>query len=211
MRACLVVLCLAVRCASADEWDDALRGGLVGAALGAIVGHNSDMRDEFAIPAFAAAGALIGYGSGDGWWGNDHHHDGYAYGDDGYWADDGWRDGWGRYHSGPRYYRYDDVYGPRYDGHHRYSKAPKPHKPSPSELAPRHDLTPGVELVDVPITLPGGTVYNVRFIKLSNLYIGPQGETYAELPTTDMLAQRYLPKKQAATDAATPSARVTSP
>ena len=182
---CLLALGLVARGASADDWGNTLRGGLVGAALGAIVGHNTDLTTEFAVPAFAAVGALVGYGY-------DHRSsDPYAYGN-GYTSDPGYyRNGY--YNPRARYTSY--PYRPRYaNNHRRQDKPAKLKNPSPAELAPKHDLTPGVELVTVPLTLPSGTTFNLRLLKLPDHYVGPQGETYADLPTPETLAARYLPK-----------------
>ena len=64
--------------ADSDDW---WQGALIGGALGAIVGHNShDIDTAVAIPAFAAAGALLGYGNDRGWFDYDGDY-GYGYGD----------------------------------------------------------------------------------------------------------------------------------
>ena len=177
-----MALCPGVR--ADNDWDDALYGGLMGAAIGAIVGHNSDMSSEVAIPLFAGLGALAGYsydsdrGSSRGrYYGSD---DNRGYSDPGY-----------RYQSFPYSYR-PHLYAPTAYRHH--AKPAKVKKPTPAELTRPHNLTPGVELVSVPLSLPSGTSFALRLVKLPDRYIGPQGETYAELPSAEVLAARYQPK-----------------
>ena len=48
----------------------------------------------------------------------------------------------------------------------------------------------------VPLALPSGTTFNLRLVRLTDRYVGPQGESYAELPSSEALAERYLPKPQ---------------
>jgi len=175
--------------ARADEWDSAWRAALMGAAVGAIVGHNSDdITTEVAVPAFAVAGALIGYGYDNGWYG---HRDPYYYQDP--------------YDPYPNRYRRNDPYAPYGYGYRDPYRDPyrsrygvgyreprrKPAKVRPAPVTPG-DPHPGVELVGVPVTLPGGTIMELRLIKLANGYIGPQGEHYDTLPDSAELTARYV-------------------
>lgn len=176
----VLALCQSVR---ANDWDRALYGGLMGGAVGAIVGHNSGMRTEVAVPVFAATGALLGYAS-------DGRHDDYD--DVGYCnrhGDPYSYSAYPRYGYGP--YRYRDYDMPRY----HEPKAPKaPKKPLPYQMVAPANLTPGVDLVRVPMAMPNGTSVDITLIRMPDHYVGPHGETYKDLPTGDILAAEYLPK-----------------
>lgn len=170
--------------ARADEWGSAWRAALMGAAVGAIVGHNSDdITTEVAVPAFAVAGALLGYGYDNGWYG---HHDPYYY-DDPY---DPYPNRYGRRDPyAPYGYGYRDPYRARHGV--VYVERRKPAKVHPAPVTPG-DPHPGVELVSVPVTLPGGTSMDLRLIRLPDGFIGPQGEHYDTLPTSAELTARYV-------------------
>lgn len=163
-----------------------LRGGLAGAATGLLVSEFSDRIDtRDAIPFFTGAGALAGYSV-------------YRY-------------------------RQDRRYGPRHvswlapaialpyaaytwPGHYRY-RSPSNHarwgydhsvKPSKTAsdremAAPSTERHPGVELVTVDLTLANGHTHTMTLLKLGNRYVGPQGETYSERPTAEILRQHYYP------------------
>jgi len=183
----LVLIAGTTRADSDDWW----QGALIGGALGAIVGHNShDIDTTVAIPAFAAAGALIGYGHDRGWF----RHDGY-YG----------------YYDWHRPYRYYDPhswyprYHPRGYGNYRYyppAYRKRSNRRRSSDSGPRHraapaaappDLHPGVETVKVPVTLASGLTIDLRILRVNGRFIGPRGEAYETLPTGKELAKRYVP------------------
>jgi len=175
--------------AEAGSGDDALWGGLMGAAVGAIVGHHSgDIRTEVAVPAFAAVGAALGYGYDRGWYGTAdfHPYDSRYRG----------RSGWNRQYLGhdPYWGARTRVSCPQWPERVRRVRAPDPAPPreQPRQEAPRRNLQPGVEIVRVPLQLPNGTVISTRILKVGGRYIGPQGEAYTSLPTREELAKRYL-------------------
>ena len=188
--------------ARAESWEDALRGGLLGAAVGAIVGHNSsDLDTSVAVPAFAAAGALLGYAyDRDGaYYGYDPYlgygYDSYGYphhrrhGYDRDWDRPYWRS-W-RYRNRPYPYRQPqyrvirDARPPR-----EVVVVPRAPRTPPPDPVNRH---PGVELMMVPIATSNGTPIDIRILLVNGLYIGPKGEVYEEKPTPEQLAERYRP------------------
>lgn len=183
----------------ADDWDGALRGGLLGAAIGAIVGHNSDdISSSVAVPAFAAAGALLGYVWDQNDWGGGYDNDGYHHNDYPYRYSPygyGYGNAYGRYGygSGYGYNRYDDYRRPVYRRpDSRDESRSRKRGPSVTGLG-NHNLQPGVELVSVPMPLPGGHMVDIKLIRLAQGYVGPQGEHYDELPDGNTLASRYYP------------------
>lgn len=160
---------------------DTFYGALMGAAVGAAVGHHSgDISTEVAIPAFAAVGALIGYGSDRGW-----------YDDDGYWGYDPWNYGWHDDHF-DRYYRYRPQRRVRAVRHSPPVVAPRRPDRRQPDAAPTN-LHPGVQLFIVPMTLSNGVAMDLRILKVNDRFIGPRGEEYESMPTADILAQRYRP------------------
>ncbi len=180
----ILALSLVTGAAYAGDGDDALRGGLIGAAFGALIGEiDNGIDTDVAIPVFAGLGALAGYT---------------------------WDREWDRYDSDYRYY---DRYGRRYGRYHyrhgvswpyaplpiRYAPYPTriraavrkpkaPQKPAPAKI----DRHPGVSLVTVPITLKNGMQVDIRVLKLGEgHFVGPKGEKYTSLPTSQTLATRY--------------------
>jgi len=198
LAGCLIVLlttgATGVR---AESWRRPLQGGLIGGALGTLVSRSSDIDSRVAIPAFAATGALIGYGREQGWFDRSrgdyyvtygqpyyayaHRPHPYAY----------------RSHS----YAYGSGYGPvyrrtapqRYRGMApvataRHHDAREPSRREPA--LPPVDRQPGVAVEHVAVALPNGVTVNVRLVKLHDRYVGPRGETYAERPSPDTLLRR---------------------
>ncbi len=166
----------------ADEWRNTWQGGLIGGAVGALVSRRSDVDSRIAIPAFAATGALLGYGSDRGWFDSRR--------DDRYYMDYGWP------------YRYGS--GTDYRGRYRptdYRRIPVVRSPSvspspaarltPSEAAVAPDRHPGVIVETVAVKMPNGVTVPVRVLKLNGRYIGPRGETYSERPTADDLRRTF--------------------
>ncbi|MDA0990149.1 MAG: hypothetical protein O3A51_05295 [Verrucomicrobia bacterium] len=182
--------------ARADSWDEALRGGLVGAAVGAIVGHNSsDLDTAVAIPAFAAAGALLGYAY--------DQYDGDA--DSRYWVSDPYDSPRYRRHYRNRGYRYDHRssglhYGYPYSAR-RYYRVQRPAPVRPPVIVPKQEAPvvappnrhPGVTLIKIPITTAAGLTLDINVLKVGNQFVGPQAERYESLPTAEQLAERYAP------------------
>ena len=172
--------------ARAGDGDDALRGGLVGAAFGALLGEiDHGIDSEVAIPLFAGLGALAGYTWDREW---DYYDTDYNY-----------YSRYGRRHG--RYRRRHGVSWPydplplRYSPYaiHMVSR-PRKEKQQARAPAPAPDRHPGVSLVTVPITLKNGMQIDVRILKLGeDRYVGPQGEAYDSLPTAEVLAARYAP------------------
>jgi hypothetical protein len=142
---------------------DELTGALIGAALGAAVGASSDhVKTWVSIPVGAAAGALLGHA-----W---ERRSSYA------WDDDPWAyHRWGHYPPHRVVERVVRV------------EAPKA-KPAPAAPADPH---PGVELIKVSILNPNGVRTDVPVLKVGGKFVGPQGETYESLPSSETLAKRY--------------------
>lgn len=184
MRILLLMLTLAIlSTAHAGDWEDALWGGLFGGGLGALVGElDSDIDTAVSIPLFAGLGALAGYG-----WGRDRGSDGsYYWGEprDYEWRYSHWRNDW--YPA----YRWRGSHARRRP-YRRVRKAKAP--PAREKAPPPPNYHPGVELVTVPIALPNGTRVDLRIIKIGERYVGPQGEEYTSLPTSEVLAAKYAP------------------
>lgn len=171
--------------AAAGDGDDALRGGLVGAAFGALLGEiDHGIDTEVAIPLFAGLGALAGYTWDREWDYYDHDY---------------------RYHR--RYGRRRSPYRYRHGVSWPYEPLPLLYSPYPTRIVrtaqqkkekkvvkpptPPPDRHPGVSLVTVPITLKNGMQVDIRILKLGERYVGPKGEAYDALPTAEVLAQRY--------------------
>lgn len=169
--------------------DDSLRGGLIGAAIGAIVGHNSsDINTEIAVPAFAAAGALLGSQSDRDWYSPSYEPWGYNE---------------GRHYRYDRYHRYGHhapgyrYYRPRY--HHRHETRPRHRaarvkKKTQRVVAKSADPHPGVRITVITVPMRNGSSIDFRILEVSGRFVGPQGENYDEMPTTDSLAGKYIPK-----------------
>ena len=189
--AVLLGLLLLARPATAGDWDDTLRGGLIGGAFGALVSGLDGVDARTSVPAFAALGALAGYGRDRGWYRSRRYDD--------CWVDYGWPDARGRY--------YDDDW--RWLNRRQYRRYVRDARPmmidrSPVDATvarsdepprPAPDLHPGVSIVVVPITLPRGMTVELRILKLGTRYIGPQGEPYDTLPTAEQLQARYAPSE----------------
>jgi len=186
MVSLLLSLFLMAGSAGAGDGDDALRGGLIGAAFGALLGEiDHGVDSEVAIPLFAGLGALAGYTWDREW---DCYDDDYRY-----YRRYGRRRGRYRYRHGVSW-PYEPLpllytpYSTRAITVPRKKKAAKPSAPP----APPVDRHPGVSLVTVPITLKNGMQVDIRILKLGGeRYVGPKGETYDSLPTPEVLATRY--------------------
>jgi hypothetical protein len=194
IAASIATLCLAAVVAGsavtarADN-DNMWRGALIGAATGAIVGHNShDIDTAWAVPVMAATGALIGHYY-------DRRHHSYDYYNDPYYdrSPYGYRGG---YYDAPYYPR---GYGYR-DGYYRVRRE----KPIDEQKAAYLQMTapdkittstsgrqPGVQLIKIPIEGPGGVELLVNILHTGGKFVGPQGEEYDGLPTTEALQARY--------------------
>jgi hypothetical protein len=160
---------------------DALRGGLMGAAFGALVSELDHAVDPgLTIPVFAGFGALAGYAWDKDW---DRHNRSSCwqgsrydrrYGHSSY----AWR---GPYAWYPRM-----AYAPI-----RRTRRATP-RSTPAVAAPKpRNLHPGVSLMSVPITLANGMQVKITIFNLNGHYVGPKGEHYDSLPSAEMLAERY--------------------
>jgi len=151
-----------VMAGTAARANDEWTGALIGAALGAAVSASSDhVKSWVSIPVGAAAGALMGHV-----W---DRRSSYV------WEDEPWA-----YHRGGRYpYRVVERVV--------RVEAPKA-KPAPAQPADPH---PGVELIKVSILSPNGVRSDVPVLKVGEKFIGPQGEIYESLPSSETLAKRY--------------------
>jgi hypothetical protein len=176
--------------------DDTLRGGLIGAAMGGLVGHHSSNIDTaIAVPAFAAAGALIGSASDDDW----HVSSGYGWGYDcGY--------GRGRDYRYGRYPRRHNYHSSHFRYHHSRSRpyrdarpqrrnaktASKEPRPDPHPAA---NLHPGVTITHISVPMANGILLDFRILQVNGRFIGPNGDAFDDMPSVDTLARRYLPQK----------------
>lgn len=194
-----IALALSCSLLIAGDKEDALRGGLIGAAFGALLGEIDDSVDMgTTVPVFAGLGALTGY----------------AYDSDAY-RHDPYPPRYDSYHRYRPYRRHRPYYG-HYRWYHdpwyypglsrRYAVRPVPQvivhqnpktktkskpKTKTKPAAPPAQRHPGVSLHTVPVTLSNGMHVAIRIIKVNNHYYGPQGEPYDTLPTADTLAERY--------------------
>ena len=186
----LAITCLILTTpALGSSRSETLRGGLVGAATGALLAElSSDISSRTAIPLFAGVGALTGYARYQ-----HRNRDDYAY---------------YRYRSSPDWqYSYGGhpYYHPR--GYRQRWNRPRHHIATPVRIAPiiraaqqtattrpqpenRH---PGVVQIPVQIKTPTGFPLTITIMRTGNQYVGPRGETYPEMPTAAQLQQRYKP------------------
>lgn len=162
----------------ADALKDTVRGGLLGAAAGALVSELDDDYDaRYTIPFFTGIGALTGYAVHE----NRHPR--------------------GRYGSARRHAYYLPYmalpyawYSHRYPASRYFRKPPrretrKTQPPQPKAV----DRHPGVTLIPVPITLRNGMVIPIHLFKVGDRYTGPQGESYETLPDAETLRRHYAP------------------
>lgn len=177
----VVALLVVAGHARADALKDTLRGGLLGAAAGALVSELSDDYDaRYTIPFFTGIGALTGYAVHE-----NRHPRGRRYGTT-------------RRHA----YYLPYMALPYAWYHHRYP-ATRDYRATPPRAASKQpprktqpetiDRHPGVTMVPVPITLRNGTVIPIHLFKVGDHYTGPQGESYETLPDTETLRRHYAP------------------
>ncbi len=168
---------------------DTIRGGLIGAATGALLaGLHSDISSRTAVPVMAGFGALAGYARHEY-----RHRDYYGHQGVGY---------------APSFYTYY-PYAVPYRVQH--TRSPYPYRAAPSlgpvainairqqarAAAGRQqrptDRHPGVTLVPVTFQLDNGMLLTIHLARIGNQFVGPRGETYSELPSQDILRQTYRP------------------
>jgi hypothetical protein len=199
----IVISCLCVSLASSQALgDDSLRGGLIGAAIGAIVGHNSgDIDTEWAVPAFAAAGALLGSEYNNDW----YSHSSYGYDDPWYYRNPHYRHR--RYHYAPRYYHHPRHRTYREPRARRHRPQPVKKKRKSIEVKPAN-VHPGIAVSIVSVSLANGSAIDFRILKINGRFVGPKGETYETMPAAEQLAEHHVPENLRA---AVPSADDDSP
>jgi hypothetical protein len=172
----LLVVCGLVSQLQAGAWEDTIRGGLIGAAGGALIAELTDEDARITVPLFSSIGALTGYAI--------HENRRYPH----------------RYRHHSYYLPYLALpyahYPYSYRSYHRYQEPVRTTHTKKSDAGVqvqqpinRH---PGVERVSVPITLRNGTVVPIRLFKRENGYTGPRGEFYETLPDAATLAQQYI-------------------
>lgn len=156
-----------------DALEDTIRGGLIGAAGGALISELSDNHDaRYTIPFFASIGALTGYATHD-----NRHHDARRHGC--YLPYLALPYGWHHY---------------RPSANRRYHHREKPTiRKQPSLKTKPINRHPGITRITIPITLKNGTVLPIHLFKVGVHYTGPQGETYDSRPDAAVLQQRYSP------------------
>ncbi len=171
-----VAMLLMTAIGRADD-EDVFWGALLGAGAGLILGESVDgIHSSVAVPVGAIAGGLIG-----------HELDRASY-----------RHGWYERYDPHAYHYYGypyTRYGPRV--HSVPRRLPKVRKlpgkavrkvTPPADEAP--DLQPGVDLVKVQVRLISGVPMDVRLLRMpDNTFVGPQGETYTNLPTSAELVR----------------------
>jgi len=70
----------------------------------------------------------------------------------------------------------------------RTERAPAPNRAA-ADAAP--DPHPGVDLVKISILHSNGVRTDIPLLRVGGRFVGPQGETYDELPSAGALARRY--------------------
>ncbi len=175
--------------ARADSWRGPLQGGLIGGAVGALIGQSSEIDSRVAIPALAVTGALIGYGHERGWYNRSRS--------DRYYIEYGWpyyTYGYSR-HAYPygynrHAYPYTDDFGYHRPTRQRTVIVSEAAHGRPSRQPARRDARhppverhPGVAVEQVAVALSNGVTVNVRLVKLHDRYVGPRGDSYAERPS----------------------------
>lgn len=183
----ITVLLLLAGHACADALKDTVRGGLLGAAAGALVSELDDNYDaRYTIPFFTGIGALTGYAIHENRQHRDHHG---AYRRHAYYLP---------YMALPYawYHHRRPAYGYGNDYDYGYYREPLPRRDTRKPPPPQPkavDRHPGVTLIPVPITLRNGTVVPIHVLKLGERYTGPQGESYETMPDAATLQRRYAP------------------
>jgi len=188
MRSVSVLTVLAILastlCVQGGSRSDVLRGGLVGAATGALVsGLSSDISSRTAIPLFAGLGALTGYSMHNAR-NRDYY---YAYTPDWHYTYSihpyahpiGYRHRWHR----PPHYMAPPV-----------RVAPVTHTARNSAASrPVNNRHPGVVRIPIELTTTSGFPLTITITKAGNQYVGPRGEIYPEMPAAIQLQQIYKP------------------
>lgn len=154
-----------------DRW---LAGAVLGTTAGLVIANNVHGCNPWVV---GTAGALIG-GSIASHHGRYYH--GYGYGYPRYYGghvyDRGWNHGY-VYPCPPRETRVIYV---------RESA-----KPTAAAVVPTPDLQPGVDLIKISVLHSNGIRTDVPILRVNGRFVGPQGESYESLPTTQELTRRY--------------------
>lgn len=168
-----LVSLLRVGPAEADP-DRTVVGAVLGTAAGLIVANNvHGVNPWVAAPVGAVLGGYIGaqYDRHEDWaW--SHRERGYRHGD---------------YRHGYPYARGYAYAEPAPAVVYVQEKAP----PKPEPVAQPADPHPGVDLIKISILNSNGIRTDIPILRVKDRFIGPQGETYETLPSSEMLAKKY--------------------
>jgi len=88
--------------------------------------------------------------------------------------------------------RWYDDYGPAYGPacYYYHPVVPAVAQPAPAPPAAA-DPHPGVDLIKVSILNSNGVRTDVNILRLGQTFVGPRGEKYEALPTSEELAKKY--------------------
>jgi hypothetical protein len=170
-----LLLAASVVNADPDRW---VAGAILGTAAGLVIAHNVHGVNPWVA---APAGAVLG-----GYLGSQGDRHGRPY--------------WGYYgYRQPNYYsRYNNWYGYPYGFSDPYAHPQtrivyvrEQEKAKPLPVQPIADPHPGVDLIKISILNSNGIRTDVPLLRVKGRFVGPQGEDYETLPTTDMLTKRY--------------------
>ena len=184
---CSLVILLSTSPSFASRSGDTIRGGLIGAATGALLaGLHPDVSSRTAVPVLAGVGALTGYTMHEY-----RHRNNY------------------RHHRGvdvsPSFYNYYPYAVPYQVRHSRSPYRPAPgwgpvaikmiraHTQAATRSRQQTDRHPGVTLIPVTFQLDNGMSLTIHVARIGDQFVGPRGETYSELPSQDVLRQTYKP------------------
>ena len=166
--------------ADSDRW---YAGALLGTAAGLIVAHNvHGMNPWIAAPAGALIGGQIASRNvhGSRW---DHGYRGYPSHYGYYDGRHGYYDDWRGYP-----YGYDYSYPVRQE---RVIQVREIERVQPVNLQPPVAPPAGADLIKLSILNSNGTRTDVPLLRYKEKFVGPQGEEYDTLPSTEILTRRY--------------------
>lgn len=156
-------------------------GAVAGTAAGLIIANNVHGVNPWVA---APVGALLG-----GYLGSRYEQ--YRYED----ASRDWR--YDRYNGYPdRYpyrsgYRHNRRYYPHPEPRTTVIYVEKPGRKEPVITPPSGDPQPGIDLIKVSILNSNGIRTDIPLLRIKGKFVGPQGESYDVLPTTEQLTKLY--------------------